>query len=50
MNYLQGQKFKELNDNNKIYYCHTHDVNSFFDNIALILYFSFSKVVIYRYV
>jgi len=33
MNYLQGQKFKELNDGNKIYYCDTHNVNSFFDNI-----------------
>lgn len=33
MNYLQGQKFREIYDNNKIYYCDTHDVNSFFDNI-----------------
>jgi hypothetical protein len=33
MNYLQGQKFKELNEGNKIYYCHTHDVNLFFDTI-----------------
>jgi len=33
MNYIQGQKFKELSDNNKIYYCQTHNVNAFFDNI-----------------
>jgi hypothetical protein len=33
MNYLQGQKFKQITDNNKIYYCNTHDVNNFFDSI-----------------
>ena len=33
MNYLQGQKFRELKDDEKIYYCDTHNVNSFFDNI-----------------
>jgi hypothetical protein len=33
MEYIQGQKFKELNDNHKIYYCDTHNVNSFFNNI-----------------
>ena len=33
MNYLQGQKFRGLNYNDKIYYCNTHDVNLFFDNI-----------------
>lgn len=30
---LQGEKFQILTDNKKIYYCHTHDVNKFFDNI-----------------
>lgn len=33
MNYLQGQKFKELSNNNTIFYCDTHDVNFFFENI-----------------
>lgn len=30
---LQGEKFQKLADNKTIYYCHTHDVNKFFDNI-----------------
>jgi len=34
LNYIQGQKFRELGDNNKIYYCNTDNVNSFFDSIT----------------
>tara|TARA_B110001450_G_scaffold191639_1_gene179854 strand:+ start:5837 stop:6655 length:819 start_codon:yes stop_codon:yes gene_type:complete len=30
---IQGEKFQKLADNKLIYYCHTHDVNKFFDNI-----------------
>ena len=30
---LQGEKFQKLADNKTIYYCHTHEVNDFFDNI-----------------
>jgi len=33
MEYIQGEKFKTLSDNNKIFYCHTHDVNNFLNNI-----------------
>lgn len=33
MNYLQGQKFRELADNKKIFYTNTHDVNFFLKNI-----------------
>jgi hypothetical protein len=32
-NYLQGQKFRELSDNNKIYYCETHNIHTFFKGI-----------------
>jgi hypothetical protein len=32
MNYIQGEKFKLLADNNKIFYFHTHEVNNFFKN------------------
>jgi len=31
--FLQGEKFRNIADNNKIYYCNTHDVNHFFHNI-----------------
>jgi len=31
-NYIQGEKFNTLADNIKIYYRHTHDVNSFFSS------------------
>jgi hypothetical protein len=33
MDYIQGEKFRELSDNHKIYYCDTHDVNRFFETI-----------------
>jgi hypothetical protein len=33
MNFIQGEKFKKLTDNNKIFYCDTHDVNDFFNRI-----------------
>ena len=36
MNYLQGQKFRELNDGERIYYCDTHNVNSFFEGLQYI--------------
>jgi len=32
--YIQGEKFKNLADNKKIFYRHTHDVNNFFKNEA----------------
>lgn len=31
---IQGEKFQTLANNETIYYCHTHDVNSFFDNLS----------------
>ena len=34
MEYLQGEKFKTIADNQKIFYCHTHDVDDFFINRA----------------
>jgi len=33
MKYIQGEKFKSIGDNNKIFYCDTHNVNDFFDSI-----------------
>jgi hypothetical protein len=33
MELVQGEKFRLLSDNNKIFYCNTHDVNNFFINI-----------------
>ena len=30
---LQGEQFQKFADNKRIYYCHTHEVNDFFDNI-----------------
>lgn len=35
MNFIQGEKFKKLADGNKIFYCHTHEVNKFFSEIDL---------------
>jgi len=35
MELIQGQKFKQLPNNNDIFYCHTHDVNNFFDNLRI---------------
>lgn len=32
MEYIQGEKFKGLSDNKKIFYCNTHDVDYFFIN------------------
>lgn len=33
MEYIRGEKFKNIGDNNKIFYCDTHNVNEFFDKI-----------------
>jgi len=33
MNFIQGEKFKNIGDNNQIFYCDTHNVNDFFDRI-----------------
>ncbi len=33
MNYLQGEKFRYIADNQYIYYCNTHDVNDFFNSV-----------------
>ena len=33
VDFLQGDKFKLLANNKNIFYCHTHDVNQFFDSI-----------------
>ena len=30
--YISGEKFIKLSNNNNIFYCHTHDVNNFFKN------------------
>jgi hypothetical protein len=35
MEYIRGEKFKSLSNNKEIFYCHTHDVNSFFDNLNI---------------
>jgi hypothetical protein len=32
MNYIRGEYFRDIADNNKIYYRNTHDVNEFFKN------------------
>ena len=32
MEYIQGEKFRTLADNKKIFYCNTHDVDDFFIN------------------
>ncbi|CAB4130328.1 hypothetical protein UFOVP117_369 [uncultured Caudovirales phage] len=33
MELIQGEKFKTLHNGKNIFYCNTHDVNNFFDNI-----------------
>ena len=33
MDFIQGEKFMSIADNTKIFYCNTHDVNNFFNNI-----------------
>ena len=33
MELIQGEKFKTLHNGENIFYCNTHDVNNFFDNI-----------------
>jgi hypothetical protein len=33
MDFIQGEKFRVISDNNKIFYCDTHNVNNFFESI-----------------
>lgn len=33
MEYIQGEKFMDLANHIGIFYCHTHDVNAFFENL-----------------
>lgn len=35
MDFIQGEKFRRIADNDKIFYCDTHDVNNFFDNLRI---------------
>jgi len=51
MGVIQGELFEKIADNSKIFYCHTHDVNNFFnssvpkDEFVLISHNSDGKVV-----
>ena len=35
MEHIQGEKFISLANNKNIFYCHTHDVNNFFNNLPV---------------
>lgn len=35
MEFIIGEKFRNLSDNIRVFYCDTHDVNQFFDNIKI---------------